>query len=185
MLRLAVHTQRGALGRFVLSALLAGSLLHLTSCMVEISRTPRHEMFKPGTVSDESEHQARIENPDGSVVLLTTTPAYLVSNLRNCIVLDESDLIFDQLLSNDTKKVYESRDLDPHEAVQWLMSNKRDVLILLNRMGNPMLNSTNVTWESSGPAIRFKIYTPIRLQMRYTILDVVRENGQFRLLMIS
>jgi hypothetical protein len=48
-----------------------------------------------------------------------------------------------------------------------------------------MLNSTDVTWESSGTSMRFKIYTPIRETMRFTVLDVIREKGQFRLLMIS
>lgn len=170
----------------------------LASCQVEINRRD-HWAEKAGSFqqlqgdqprvassaeSDTEPTKLRIENPDGSVTLNSFLPEHLVGHLRSCIAMGESDLIYDQLLSGAAKQAYAEKTLDAHEAVDWLMDNQRDVLIMLNRMTGG-LSSPDVSWQSMGNTYRMQIVSPIRSSLRFTTLDLITEDGQFKLLLIS
>lgn len=166
--------------KWLISAAILASCV-LTSCeTVELSRTPKKSLIQPKSQSV----PLIVEHPDGSVTLNSPLPINLIAHLRRCLVEEQWEVIFEQLLSNETKQMYRSRGQDPQAAVEWLGQNRQDVLIVLTRMSNGV-NSPDVVWDASGPYIRMKIGSPVRYQMRFTNLDVVRENGQYRLLMIS
>jgi len=178
-----------------LAAILAYSIL--ASCQVEVSRrdhwAEKAESIQQlqsgrrgGGGGDEAGEPTnlRIKNADGSITLNCFLPEHLVGHLRSSIALGEADLIYDQLLSDATKQAYVQQQRDAHEAVQWLMTNQRDVIIMLGRM-SAGLSSPDVSWQSLGNTYRMEIVSPVRASLRFTRLDLISENGQFRLLLIS
>ncbi len=173
----------------------------LASCQVEVSRrdhwAEKAENFQQlqdgrpralGGADKASEageaSRLRVENSDGSVTLNCFFPEHLVGHLRSCIAMGEIELIYDQLLSDAAKQAYADKQLDAHQAVQWLMTNQRDVIIMLGRM-SAGLSSPDVSWQSSGNTFRMQIVSPVRSSLRFTTLDLIREKGQFKLLLIS
>lgn len=182
-------SSRRAFGR--LSVLVACSIL--ASCQVEVNRRD-HWADKAKTFQQLGQDQRRdgtaeptklrIENPDGTTTLNCFLPEHLIGHLRSCIAMGEADLIYDQLLSDAAKQAYVERQLDGHEAVDWLMTNQRDVIIMLNRMSGG-LSSPDVSWQSMDNTYRMQIVSPVRNSLRFTTLDLIRENGQFKLLLIS
>ncbi|MCC6906326.1 MAG: hypothetical protein IT430_00165 [Phycisphaerales bacterium] len=176
--------------QFVLVAVASGGLW---GCQVELSRRD-HWADKAKQFNELSEGKARpadahapelrIEHTDGTVTLNCYLPEHLVLHLRNCLAMAEVDLIFEQLVSKAAKQVYIDAQRDPHEAVDWLITNQRDVIMMLNRMTGG-LSSPDVTWHSAGDTYRMEIATPVRSTLRFTKLDLIREDGQFKLLLIS
>jgi len=170
----------------------------LNSCQVEVSRhdhwADKARTFQQlqgdqpriaGSAKNPTEPtKLRIQNPDGSITLNCFLPEHLVGHLRSCIAMGETDLIYEQLLSDAAKQAYAEKKLDAHEAVDWLMTSQRDVLIMLNRMTGG-LSSPDVSWQSMGNTYRMKIVSPVRSSLRFTTLDLISENGQFKLLLIS
>ncbi len=174
-------------------ALAAGVAALLSGCQVELSRRD-HWADKAKQFNELSEGKARpvdakgpelrVEHTDGTVTLNCYLPEHLVLHLRNCLAMAEVDLIFDQLVSKAAKQVYIDAQRDPHEAVDWLIANQRDVIMTLNRMTGG-LSSPDVTWHSAGDTYRMEIVTPVRASLRFTKLDLIREDGHFKLLLIS
>lgn len=82
----------------------------------------------------------RIVKEDGSVRLVSKSPRHVVYHLRQTLIAGETDLLFEQVLSEQTKREYLERRLDPQDAVKFLLDNRRDVLRLLARM--PMGEAT-------------------------------------------
>jgi len=170
-------------------ALASGSLC---GCQVEMGRrdhwADKAKQFEQLHASPPRENtevaKLRVENPDGTTTLNCYLPENLIMHLRNCIAMAEVDLIYDQLLSDAAKQVYLEEERDPHEAVDWLMTNQRDVIIMLNRM-TAGLSSPDVSWQSRENTYRMEIVSPVRTSLRFTTLDLIRENGQFKLLLVS
>lgn len=164
----------------------------LYACQVEVNRrdhwADKAKQFERLHAQQPRENtelaKLRVENPDGTTTLNCYLPENLVMHLRNCIAMAEVDLIYDQLLSDAAKQVYIDEDRDPHEAVDWLITNQRDVIIMLNRM-TAGLSSPDVSWQSLDNTYRMQIVSPVRTSLRFTTLDLIREEGQFKLLLIS
>ena len=124
------------------------------------------------------------EHADGSVTLHCFQPEHLVAHLRNAMAAGQTDLIFEQLVSDMLKQNYQAKGLDPHESVNWLIANQRDVLVLLNRLSLGM-NTPEVSWERHGDVYRARMIGQMAGSLRFRTLDLIRENGQYKLLMIS
>lgn len=124
------------------------------------------------------------ENPDGSVEYNCMLPEYFVSNLYALLMNEDYEAIEEHLISDLARENYDSMDKDPHEIVDWLGKNRRDVIILLTRMAQGF-NSPDVVWERSGSVYRLKLSGRAGYQFRFTVLDVARERGQFKLVLIK
>lgn len=168
--------------------LLAGALAAAgpVACQVEMGRLDvREERLKAiDRAQAQQAAQLTVVRDDGSVTLNSPRPEHLVAHLRQQIVEGNVDLIHDQLLSDAAKALYSQRGLDSHDAAHWLIANQRDVLILLNRM-TAGLSSPEVISEAVDQGYRLRIAPHLERSFRFTTLDIVRENGQFRLLLIS
>lgn len=171
-------------------AAVSGAAVLLASCHVELSRKDRWaDKAKSFQQMDQRRPETtgvdmRVQNPDGTITLNCFLPEHLVLHLRNCLAMAEADLILEQLLSEATKEEYAAQNRDPREAVDWLLTNQRDVILLLNRMTGG-LSSPDVSWQSMGNGYRLILAPHLQRTFRFTKLDVVRESGQFRLLLIS
>ncbi|MEO1128568.1 MAG: hypothetical protein AAFX05_02545 [Planctomycetota bacterium] len=124
------------------------------------------------------------QEPDGSIILLNRSPRELVINLHETLRDQEHDLLFEQVLSEQTKQRYRDRSRDPRDAVTWLARNERPIQELLATM--PAGEQTPGAFLQPLGDNAYRIEAPGRelLDLKYSSLDVVVEQGQFRLLLI-
>lgn len=144
-----------------------------------------------GATSDEPPDQTEaepmelvVEHPDGSVTLYSPLDIHLITHLRSCLIQADYELLYDQLLADRAKQTYVAQGLDPRQSIQWFSDNRRDILILLNRMGQGM-NSPDVYWENLGPVLRLKLHSGAARSMRFSTIDITREGGNFKLVHIE
>lgn len=168
--------------------LLAGALAAAgpVACQVELRRIDvREERLRAiDRAQAQQAAQLTVLHEDGSITLNSPRPEHLIAHLRRYIAEANADLIHDQLLSDAAKALYVDRGLDSFDAAHWLIANQRDVLILLNRM-TAGLSSPEVVSEPVDQGYRLRLAPHLERAFRFTTLDMVRENGQFRLLLIS
>jgi len=99
------------------------------------------EFIAVGTISKDGEYQPgepppapREETAQGPV-LHCTLPMHVVSNLRECLVNEEYDLIWDQLLSDRQRAYYEvGGDVGRAAFERFLRQARKDLVTCLRRM---------------------------------------------------
>lgn len=126
----------------------------------------------------------RRKMPDGKIVLICRSPRHVVLHLAATLQAKEDDLLLDQVLSERLKNNYRERGIDPMEAVKYLHKNEKDVYKLL--VAIPMGDQTPGAITKTVGRNVFEISAPggIMLEQKFTRLQVVLENGGFRLLMV-
>jgi len=201
----------GTVLRVALLPLAAAGLL-VACAPVEISRTDPWEAFRrqadapgrqPGLPGSASLRPAggaggrtntapgqgdanllRTERPDGDFTLNAILPRHLVDHLRFHLSRREYDVVYDKLVAEEARELYESRGHDPRsEIIGWLEDHRVDILLMLRHI--PLgIDSPNVRSEQAGPLFRLRVHGHVADPLRYDTIDVIRENGNFRLLTI-
>ena len=157
-------------------ALAAISLIALLACTTtpaDDSTPPRQEPMK-----------LVIEHQDGSVTFLSPLPMHLISHLQRVMAEADYPTLYDQLLSNEIKQRYVSRGVDPRQCLPWFEANRRDILILLSRVAGG-INSPSIVYDQAGPIIRLSVYGRPAMSLRYKSVEVIREDGNYKLLLIN
>lgn len=132
---------------------------------------------------DPRNNPLREETEDGAIKLLSFAPRHLVTHLRQTLLNEEYDLLYEQLISDRTKQEYEERDRDPLEARAWFQRHRRDVLRLLAKM--PMGEQTpGLYMRNVGNGV-YRLQLPNRADSDFQRLDFVWERGVCRLVLIS
>ncbi|MEM8835899.1 MAG: hypothetical protein AAGD00_08765 [Planctomycetota bacterium] len=127
----------------------------------------------------------RREREDGSIVLVSRSPRHLIYHLMQTINAQEWDLLYEHLLAEDLKDAYAQRGLDPEESVAFIRRHRDDVRELLITMPAGEY-SPQVRMETIGRnAFRLRMSSAELLEMRFESIDVVIEDGSFRLLLID
>lgn len=129
-------------------------------------------------------NRLRVIEPDGSVILVSRSPADVMYHLMATLRYEEFELLHDQVLSDQTKTEYRKRGLDPMDAVVWLARRQEQIADLFATF--PMGDQTpGVLLENIGRNA-FRIRAPVsqRPELKLTTFDTVIEKGSFRLLMI-
>lgn len=122
--------------------------------------------------------------PTGDVVLLSRSPRELIVHLYETLRDEEYELLEKQVLSERTRSAYRREGKPVGEAVRWLIRNRDEIEKLISAM--PVGDQTpGVLMNPLGNnAFRLSVQGGEMLPMRYHTLDVVIEEGRFRLLMI-
>lgn len=170
----------------LLLAAWSGAAALLAACQVELRRIDvREERLKALdlAIAKQAENLT-VENEDGTITLNSPRPEHLIAHLRQQIAEGNADLIHDQLLAQAAKQAYAEQNLDSREAAHWLIANQRDVLLLLGRMAGG-LSSPDVISQSMDNGFRLRLSPDLARSFRFTTLDILHENGQFKLLLIS
>lgn len=126
----------------------------------------------------------RTEHEDGTVTLVSQSPRHVIIHLRETLLSDETDLLFEQVLSERTKQAYRDRGLDPHEAVTFLVAHKADVLRLLNKMPQGELTPGLFLKPVGDNVYRLEV-PPSDGRMAFRKMDFLWEWGVCRLVLIS
>lgn len=78
--------------------------------------------------------ELREELTDGTVILRAKMPEHVLSHLSFCLREEEYDLIYQQLLATSAREEYEAEGLGEEDFTTFCKTNRRDLLISLNRM---------------------------------------------------
>jgi hypothetical protein len=159
------------------------------------TRTPRSKAYAEVVASQRQQVETddttidprsiRIPHEDGSVTLIMTSPRHVVMHLRQTLTLQEPELLYEQVLSEEAKKEYRRNDLDPHEAVEFLMKNRREVLKMLQRMPQGELSPGMFLTKIGKNAYRLEVRGASAQGLSFRRLDVIWEHGVCKLLSIG
>ena len=147
------------------------------------------EFVAVGTISDEGQYQpgapppAPREETAAGPVLHCILPMHVVSNLRECLVNEEYDLIWEQLLSNSQRSFYEAGGEAGREAFErFLRQARKDLVTCLRRMeaGN-VFGDVQKEMTASGE-MAFRLHRRVRGEFPvYGILIVQTNEGSLKL----
>ncbi len=125
----------------------------------------------------------REELEDGEIVLRALLPQHVLLNLLVCLRNEEYELVYDKLLARQTRETYEAGEgLEGFTA--YFTRHRLDMAEWLARMiaGIP-LQHVQMTRLQDG-VTRCRLRPQFGSQFKFKSLDVYRENGLYKLLMI-
>ncbi|MCA9293069.1 MAG: hypothetical protein KDA20_04570 [Phycisphaerales bacterium] len=127
----------------------------------------------------------RFRTPDRKIVLQSYAPRQLMIHLAETLRAGETDLLYEQLLSNETKDAYRARGMDPHDATTFLTEHVEGVMRLLSLF--PLGEQTpGVALQPLGRgAYRLESTGGLSEGHTFRSIDMVFERGGFRLLMLN
>ena len=122
---------------------------------------------------------------DGSVFLVSRSPGDLIRHLFDTVVDSEWELLYDQLISEETKDNYRQADRDPIDAARFIREHRADFVALLRVLGTGQ-NSPGVEFRSlGGNVFRMRVLDARDFGQKFERMDVKIEEGRFVLLMVS
>jgi hypothetical protein len=128
----------------------------------------------------------RKQYPDGRIELISAAPSHVIYHLTQTLANNETDLLFDQVLSDALKTSYRQRARDPREAIEWLTKRDDDIAALFAAMplaeNTPGVRMTNIGRNRF--RIRVEPDVAIDARLRLSTIDIIIEQGRFRLLML-
>jgi hypothetical protein len=136
----------------------------------------------PNRVTVEDAEKMVVTNPDGSVKLLSQSIRQLMSQVVNCIVNDELELLHDQLVAESTKQEYRARGKDSFAFVEYLQRNQDDITELFRRM--PMAENTPAVAMHQPARNTFKLQMTgiAKKGLKFTTFWVTHEQGTWKIM---
>lgn len=125
----------------------------------------------------------RQKHEDGSVILYAKSVQHLMSHIVQTVQNDEAELFTQQVLSSKTRQEFVVRGYDPTEAYKEIVRRRRDVFRLFNTM--PFGERTpGLFLQPLAERNQFRLRLPKSSwgDLRWTGIDVVFEDGNYRLL---
>ena len=125
----------------------------------------------------------REELENGEIVLRALLPRHVITNLLVCLRNEEYELVYDKLLARQTRETYEAGEgLEGFTA--YFTRHRLDMAEWLARMiaGIPLQHVQMTPLEAG--VTRCRLRPQFGSQLKFKSLDVYRENGQYKLLMI-
>ena len=126
----------------------------------------------------------REEHDDGEVELRAFIPQHILANLVMCLRNEEYDLLWDQLLAEETRQAYEDRG-GFEEFEDFMVENRRDLLAMLNRMlvGQAMQEVSVRRVENN--IMRCEFRPQVRHDFKFRRIDMAYEGSDLKLLTIQ
>lgn len=125
--------------------------------------------------------QLTIKNPDGTVTLVSRVIRHLIGHLARVLEEGNEDLLYDQLISEETKRYFKAQGKEPKkEVLEYFIAQQDEIYALLARM--PAAERTpGVVMTKVAPS-KFKL-TITGTSARGAVLTelwVVMEGGNWR-----
>src|SRR5690606_257460 len=114
-----------------------------------------------------------IENPDGSVTLISRRAAHLMSHIQRTLARDEEELFVEQVLSERTRAEYRERGLDPAEAFATLKKRSADVSMLFSRMPFGEASPSVIMSKVDDKTLRLTLTGAGTRDLHWTTMDIV------------
>lgn len=129
------------------------------------------------------ELKLREEERNGSITLRAVMPEHLMSHFVEAVKKQEYGPFYSQMLSDEARQAY---DRAGGEAVfvEWAEKNRKELLIFLNRVGSNWSGSEVVAEKVSTLRMRYRLDRRNLPDIRFEVIEIVKEHGGVRLAMI-
>ena len=135
-------------------------------------------------VGGENVFQIREEFEDGSIVLRARVPEQVLANTLTCLRNQEYELLWEQLLSERTKRSYELQGKGVEDFANYFAQRRNDLAKTINRMMLGIPRNEVVMENLSGGVIRIRFHPQVGRLFRFKTVDVVSEGPGLKLMMI-
>ena len=125
-----------------------------------------------------------ITNPDGSVTLLARSVRHMMMNIQLCLEHEDDQVLYDQVISDQTKQEFQAQGKDPHQAVEFIKTNRDDIMTLFSRMPFGEQSPNIILKQPARRTILLEVTGLAAKDMRFTQLWAVMEKGNWKLLWI-
>ncbi len=126
-----------------------------------------------------------IENPDGSVKVVAKSVRHLMSNIMLCLEYEDDEVLFEQVISEQTKQEFQGKGKDPKEAVELLKKNRADISLLFSRMPFGEQSPNVIIQQPAKRTMVLEVTGLAAKDLKYTELWAVMEKGNWKLLWIK
>ena len=131
---------------------------------------------RPITIRDQSD--------SGEILLTSYSPEHVLSHIKRGIRLREYDLLWKQVLSQETREAYAREGGDFDDFAGFCEENRSDLMQFLNRVGFGIYSSDVIQESFGSTGLRIRLHPNLASQFKYTELEITRESNQLRWLMI-
>lgn len=128
--------------------------------------------------------QIREEQEDGTIILRALLPEHVLANTLTCLHNGEYELLWEQVVSQETKRAYEQRGEGVDEFSAFFRTHRAELAATLTRLLLGIPRREAVMENLGGGVIRFRLHPRVDEQFKFKTADVVSEPQGLRLLMI-
>lgn len=128
-----------------------------------------------------------VEDASGQtiVTLRAILPGHVVLNTLNCLRNQEYPLLWEQGLSNRTKENYKKNEQGEEEFTAFMQKHRHELVASLTRILTG-LSGQEVAIERIGDGVtRCRLRSQYIGNLKFTKVDMVKEDGNLKLLLIS
>jgi hypothetical protein len=125
-----------------------------------------------------------IEQPDGSVKLIAKSVRHLMTNIQLCLEYEDDELLFDQVISSQTKQQFRGEGKDPHEAVTYVKENREEIAKLFARMPFGEQSPNVIIQQPAQRTMVLEVTGLAAKDLHLTQLWAVMEKGDWKLLWV-
>ncbi len=98
---------------------------------------------------------------------------------------EDDEVLFDQVISDQTKQEFQGQGKDPHEVVEFLKTNRADIGILFSRMPFGEQSPNVIIQQPARRTMLLEVTGLAAKDLKYTELWAVMEKGNWKLLWIK
>ncbi len=127
----------------------------------------------------------REEFENGDIVLRTLIPEHVLTNTLTCLRNREYQLLWDQLLAQETKAAYEQQEMDVEDFAAFFEKYRQDLAATVNRMSYGLPRNEVVIDDLGAGRSRLRFHPLIGKQFKFRSVYVLSENGGLKLVKIE
>ncbi|MHC4786423.1 MAG: hypothetical protein ACYTE6_10710 [Planctomycetota bacterium] len=151
--------------------------------LVFSTREPTSELTRQAD-SDSRPFQIREEFDDGTIVLRALLPQHVLANTLTCLRNQEYELIWEQLLAEQTRRAYELQEQGLEECEEFFSANRNELVAMLTRLLMGLVRGEAFMENVDGGVVRFRFHPRVATAFQFKTADIISEGGGLKLLMI-
>ena len=129
--------------------------------------------------------KGREEFDDGTIVLRAILPEHVLGHTITCLRNGEYQLLWDQMVSRDTKMAYAQQEMGVAEFAEFCQKNRSELMKMLNRMIFSYYSGSDVVLDRmQNLSVRIRFSAQLATQFTFKEVVVVQELEGMKLGMI-
>jgi hypothetical protein len=133
---------------------------------------------------ERKEFRIREELEDGTVVLRGIIPEHVLANFIGCLMNEEYELLYEQLLSEQTKRAWRSEGRDVEDLLDYFADNRLEILRTLNRIHIGLPSFEALMEHVADGVMEMRLQPSVARNYRFTRVRMIQEGVEMKLLNI-
>ena len=136
--------------------------------------------------SDAESNQFKIRETDeeGNVTIRALLPAHVIANALTCLRNGEYELLWDQLIAEQTKMAYQDADEDYEAFERFCREHRVDLARTLNRMLLGIVHHEVAVEQRPDGIIECRFWPHVGAHFRFKTVEIAQEGFGLKLVMI-